>query len=40
MVSFETMVVESNELFIELLQLRFDTEGNEEIFGKWVFMIR
>nr|QWY89025.1 ribosomal protein S16 [Lophira alata]QWY89110.1 ribosomal protein S16 [Lophira lanceolata] len=28
------------ELFIESLQLMFDPEGKEEIFGKWVFMIQ
>nr|YP_010731141.1 ribosomal protein S16 [Ochna serrulata]WEG37881.1 ribosomal protein S16 [Ochna serrulata] len=28
------------ELFIESLQLMFDLEGKEEIFGKGVFMVR
>lgn len=29
-----------NGWFIESLQLMFDPEEKEEIFGKWVFMIR
>lgn len=29
-----------NELFIESLQSMLDPEEREEIFGKWVFMIR
>ena len=29
-----------NEPFIESLQLMFDPQEKEEIFGKWVFMIR
>lgn len=29
-----------NEPFIESLQLMFDPDEREEIFGKWVFMIR
>lgn len=29
-----------NEPFIESLQLMFDPEEKEEIFGKWVFMTR
>lgn len=29
-----------NEPFIESLQLMFDPEEREEIFEKWVFMIR
>lgn len=34
------LLIYPNEQSIESLQLMFDPEEKEEIFGEWVFMIR